>query len=92
MFLGIITSNGKMSPTVWVPAGVKINAAAPLDYANWDQDCQCGIQGDCAKCWRHEGQGQCCLAGAGARLRQEGLPWVQALHGGCSWRKGGHIE
>ncbi len=66
MFLGIITSNCKVGPTIWVPAGIKINTAAPLDYAIWNQDCQSGMQGDCARCWRHEGQDQHCLAGAGA--------------------------
>ena len=37
MFLGIITSDGKVGLTIWIPAGIKINATAPLDYAIWDK-------------------------------------------------------
>ncbi len=37
MFLGIITSDGKVGLTIWIPAGIKINAMAPLDYAIWDK-------------------------------------------------------
>jgi len=31
MFLGIVSSNGLVGPTIWVPLGVKINAKAYQD-------------------------------------------------------------